>query len=81
VPGGELHLATDHEDYAAQIDASLAGEPLLENAFAPDRFRREVPGRQPTAYELEWRAEGRPLHFFCYRRRPAAEDAREGRYP
>ncbi len=79
--GGELHVATDHEEYARQIDASLAGEPLLENAFAPDRFRREVAGRLPTAYELEWRAEGRPLHFFCYERRRPAEPAPARRYP
>jgi tRNA (guanine-N7-)-methyltransferase len=80
-PGGELHVATDHEDYAAQIDRSLAGEPLLRNAFAPELFRREVPGRQATAYELEWRAEGRPMHFFCYQRRVPAEAAPAERYP
>jgi len=70
-PGGRLELATDDADYAAQMDAVLAGEPLLENALAPHAFAREVPGRKPTAYELEWRAEGRSLHFFTYRRRAA----------
>jgi len=69
VPGGELHVATDDADYAAQIDAALAAEPLLENALAPAPFAREVPGRPMTAYEREWRAEGRPLHFWTYRRR------------
>ena len=68
-PGGELQVATDHEEYAEAIDAVLAGEPLLENALAPERYLRDVPGRLPTAYELEWRAEGRPLHFWSYRRR------------
>ncbi len=68
-PGGDLHVATDHADYAEQIDEVLAGETALENAFAPHRFLREVPDRLPTAYELEWRAEGRPLHFWHYRRR------------
>jgi tRNA (guanine-N7-)-methyltransferase len=67
-PGGELHVATDHEEYAARIDAVLAAEPLLENALA-ERFVREVPGRPVTAYEAEWRAEGRRLHFWSYRRR------------
>jgi tRNA (guanine-N7-)-methyltransferase len=71
VPGGALEVATDDASYAEQIDAVLAAEPLLENAFAPARFLRDVPGRKPTAYELEWRAEGRPLHFFSYRRRTA----------
>ena len=71
VPGGALHVATDDADYAEEIHLALAGEPLLENALAPERFAREVAGRTATAYELEWRAEGRPLHFFTYRRRAA----------
>ena len=69
-PGGTLHVATDDRDYAAHIDAVLVAEPRLENAYAPEPWLREVPGRTPTAYELEWRAEGRPLHFWAYRRRP-----------
>jgi tRNA (guanine-N7-)-methyltransferase len=68
-PGGMLHVATDDPAYARQIDALLRGEPDLENAFAPDAWRADVPGRPCTAYEEEWRAEGRPLHFFEYRRR------------
>ncbi len=68
VPGGVVNIATDHVGYAEQIDEVLAAEPLLENRYAPDRFRPEVGGRSPTAYEREWRAEGRTLHFFCYGR-------------
>lgn len=68
--GGLLHVATDHVEYAEQIDALLAAEPTLVNAFAPQRLVRDVPGRLQTAYEREWRSEGRPLHFWQYRRRP-----------
>jgi tRNA (guanine-N7-)-methyltransferase len=68
-PGGELHAATDHVEYAEAIHAVLSGEALLENAAAPAPWLPEVPGRKPTAYELEWRAEGRALHFFEYRRK------------
>jgi tRNA (guanine-N7-)-methyltransferase len=68
-PGGALEVATDDVPYAEWIAAALAGEALLENLLAPEAFAREVPGRKATAYELEWRAEGRPLHFFRYRRR------------
>jgi tRNA (guanine-N7-)-methyltransferase len=68
VPGGELHVATDDVPYAEHIDDVLAGEPLLENAL-PARWLPERPGRPVTAYEAMWRAEGRPLHFFVYRRR------------
>ena len=38
VPGGTLHIATDWEDYAQEILATLADEPLLANTaagFAP----------------------------------------------
>ena len=71
VPGGELHLATDHAGYAEQMAQVLSAEPLLENALASP-FVGEVPGRPCTAYEAMWRAEGRPLHFFTYRRRSRA---------
>jgi len=67
-PGGVLHVATDDVPYAEHIDAVLAAEPRLANAFAPARWRAEVPGRMQTAYEREWRAEGRPLHFWAYRK-------------
>jgi tRNA (guanine-N7-)-methyltransferase len=67
-PEGRLEVATDDPAYAEEIDRALAGEPALENALAPERFLREVAGRTPTAYELEWRAEGRSLHFWTYRR-------------
>lgn len=69
VPGGVVELATDHPGYAEWIDEVLSAEPALENRFAPDAFRREVEGRMATAYELEWRAEGRALHYFRYARR------------
>lgn len=70
VPGGYLRVATDDPAYAEQIAALLAGEPMLENTFAPEPWRPEVSGQLPTGYELEWRAQGRPLHFFAHRRRP-----------
>lgn len=66
--GGLLHIATDHVPYAEQIDAALAAEPMLENRNAPSAWLDEVPGRMHTGYESEWRAEGRPLHFFEYAR-------------
>jgi tRNA (guanine-N7-)-methyltransferase len=68
--GGRLDVATDHPGYAGWIDEVLRAEPRLANAFAPEPFRREVPGRSRTAYEAEWRALGRDLHFFRYARRP-----------
>lgn len=75
LPGGVLHVATDDVGYAEHIDAVLAAERRLENRFEPASWLPEVPGRVPTAYELAWRAEGRPLHFWAYGRRAAAASA------
>ncbi len=69
VPGGRLHVATDHEGYAEWIDEHLAALPALANAWSPERWRPAVEGREPTAYELEWRAQGRSFFFFEYERR------------
>ena len=68
VPGGLLRVATDHPGYAEWIDEVLGAAAGYENRYAPDRYRPEAPGRMPTAYELEWRALGRSLHFFEYAR-------------
>jgi tRNA (guanine-N7-)-methyltransferase len=65
-PGGTLFVATDDVPYAHQIDEILAGEKGLVNAHAPLAFLPEVSGRMTTGYEAQWRAEGRPLHFFAY---------------
>jgi tRNA (guanine-N7-)-methyltransferase len=69
-PGGVLSVATDHAGYAEWIHEVLSGEPTLDNAHAPSPWRYTAEGRVPTADELEWRAEGRDMHYFAYRRRP-----------
>jgi len=71
-PGGILNLATDDADYAEHVVEVLAGEARLENLYAPEPFRREVDDRPGTAYEHEWRAQGRSFHFFRLRRANAA---------
>lgn len=69
VPGGRVEIATDHDAYAEWIDAILREAPGLVNLHAPRPWLAEPPpGRKATAYELEWRAQGRGLHFFTYRR-------------
>ena len=68
-PAAEIHVATDHPEYALQIDEVLRAEALLENLYTPEPYLREVSERMPTAYELAWREQGRSLHFFGYRRR------------
>jgi tRNA (guanine-N7-)-methyltransferase len=67
-PGGVLHVATDHPGYAEAIAEVLAAEPLLENLHAPAAWREQPPDRCATAYELEWRAQGRACRYFRHRR-------------
>ena len=64
---GTLFVATDDVPYAHQIDEVLSREPRLTNCYAPWPFLTEVEGRMQTGYEEQWRAEGRPMHFFAYR--------------
>jgi tRNA (guanine-N7-)-methyltransferase len=66
-PGGEVHVATDDIPYAEQIQQVLEGETRLENVHSPLPYASEVPGRTATSYELDWRAQGRRIHFFDYR--------------
>jgi tRNA (guanine-N7-)-methyltransferase len=67
-PEGLLRIATDDPGYAEWIDEHLSAAPDLENCYAPERWRREAPGRTLTAYEQKWRAQGRSFYFFEYRR-------------
>jgi tRNA G46 methylase TrmB len=71
-------VATDHPDYAEWIHGVLSAEADLDSEFAPDAWRNEAPGRAPTAYELEWRAAGRDMHYFAYRRRSGTGVGRLG---
>ena len=60
VPGGTLHVATDDAGLRRGDRRRCSrGEPLLENLHAPAAWRASLPARCATAYELEWRAEGR----------------------
>ncbi|MAJ60552.1 MAG: tRNA (guanosine(46)-N7)-methyltransferase TrmB [bacterium TMED88] len=67
--GGQLHVATDDVPYAEQIAIALKEETELTSGHPSHSWLPEVPGRMHTGYEEEWRAAGRPLHFFEYRRR------------
>ena len=70
--GGSFHVATDDAAYSEVIRLVLAGEPLLENAYAPASYRSERPDSVPTTFQREWTAQGRTCFFFQYRRRAAA---------
>jgi tRNA (guanine-N7-)-methyltransferase len=67
LPGGHLHVATDWEDYAHEILATLGREPLLEN-IAPGFAPR--PGYRPlTKFEARGLKLGHAVWDAIFRRR------------
>lgn len=70
-PGGVLHVATDHADYAEWIDETGDGEPLLERLDAREDLAH-VPftlERPVTKFEGKGLDEERPIREFLWRRR------------
>ncbi len=64
--GAMLYLATDHADYAEQMEAVFAADPDFEQTF------RAVGDEAPegvTNWEVKFRREGRVIHKFEFRRR------------
>ena len=66
--GGSLHIATDDPAYAEVIRIALDGEPLLEDAQAPNSDRCERRELSPTKFQRVWAAQQRPCFFFQHRR-------------
>ena len=62
-PGGEWRLATDWDDYAAQMVTVLDAEPLLEGGVV-DRWAE----RPVTKFERKGLAVDRTITDLCYRR-------------
>jgi tRNA (guanine-N7-)-methyltransferase len=65
-PGGILHAATDWPDYAEQMNAVLAAEPLLEPA------ERGFVERPLTKFESRGEKLGHPIRDLYFRRRRKA---------
>jgi tRNA (guanine-N7-)-methyltransferase len=62
-----LHVATDWDDYAHEILATLAAEPLLENTAAGFAPRPEY--RPRTKFETRGLELGHPVRDVIFRRR------------
>ena len=68
-PGGTLHLATDWADYAVQMRAVCAAEPLLENtSTAADGWTPRPEWRPMTKFERRAVAEGRAVRDLVFLR-------------
>lgn len=70
VPGGRLHVATDHPGYAEWIAKALSSCSELRNRLAPAPWGGQRPERLETAYEAEFRARGRRIAYFELERLP-----------
>lgn len=68
-PGGELHFASDHADYADQVEGILASHPALEL----QRLARWPDGAR-TNYEAKYERQGREIRRLIARL-PAGEVA------
>lgn len=66
-PGAMLYLSTDIRDYAEMSDEILRETPQLDNQVAGP-WADSMPGRIITKYERKAGVEGRPCHYFAYRR-------------
>jgi len=75
-PGGYLHIATDWEDYAQEILATLEAEPKLANS-APGYCER--PAHRPqTKFEARGMKLGHGVWDVVFRRRPSPEARQPG---
>lgn len=66
-PGALLHVSTDHPGYRDWIAEVMAAQTEFANLHATP-WSDSPPARRETAYEAEWRAEGRAIAYFDYRR-------------
>lgn len=69
VPGGYLHAATDWEEYAQEILATCAAEPLLANSA--EGFAPRPQWRPQTKFEARGRKLGHGVWDILFRRAPA----------
>lgn len=68
-PGGLVKLATDHEEYAVQMESVFRDDPAFEQTW------RAVGPQAPegvTNWEVKFRAQGRTMHKFEFRLKSSA---------
>jgi tRNA (guanine-N7-)-methyltransferase len=73
--GGLVKLATDHEDYAKQMEQVFQQNPAFEQTF------RAIGDEAPegvTNWEQKFRAEGRTMHKYEFKCRPKGQASRDG---
>ena len=71
-PGGELHVATDVEEYHGVIRELVGGEPRFVEIDPPPLNDPEHDHDYLTNFERKYRIEGRPVYRSSYRLTPGA---------
>ena len=67
IPGGELHVATDVEEYFGMIQRLVAEHPRFERMPVPETKDAETDLDYLTNFERKYRIEGRPIYRVQYR--------------
>ena len=67
-PGGELHIASDVEDYFTMIRELIAARPCFHEQPVPEPKSPENEHDYLTNFERKYRIEGRPIHRAIYHR-------------
>jgi tRNA (guanine-N7-)-methyltransferase len=68
VPGGDVVLATDSPEYAAEIHAGMSSAPGMRSAYPEPGWVRLPAGARTTVFEQRWREMGRDIHYLRYTR-------------
>jgi tRNA (guanine-N7-)-methyltransferase len=71
-PGGELHVASDVEEYFGLIRELIAANPAFHECAASDVKAPEHDLDYLTNFERKYRIEGRPIYRASYDYRPTA---------
>lgn len=74
-PGGELHVASDVEEYYTLIRELIVASPRFVERPVPEAKEPEHELDYLTNFERKYRLEGRPIHRAIYDYRPAAAPA------
>ena len=68
VPGGDVHMCSDHLEYVAETMEALSAVEGFENVLPAPGWRTLEEGVVDSVFEERWRAEGRSIHRLHFRR-------------
>jgi tRNA (guanine-N7-)-methyltransferase len=74
-PGGQLHAATDVDEYAAVMTALLAEQPALQSMPPPSEKEPIHDLDYLTNFERKFRKQGKPIFRMSYEKKPSEPEA------